>query len=252
MSDTAGFRTNGSRDGASVDQLLQEAGMDDDGTLRPMLLDLQALGAERPAPSDAVAALMVPATMVPATLVPATLMSATLVPATMVPAGALPVPTDELAARRRAKRRVALTTLSVAVSLAAGGAVAVASDQGLRDSIGHVNQAVSSFVAQVGGRPVQTPVQTPVPAGPGAPATVPTAPSVTHAPTAPPASDARQNPQPTPSPSNPAAVPLPDLRGPGSVTPDVPAVPGVPGVPLNGEGLPLPATPPVQLPGPGR
>lgn len=242
MSDTAGFRTNGSRDGASVDQLLQEAGMDDDGTLRPMLLDLQALAAERPAPSDAVAALMVPAAMVPAAMVPATLMSA----------GALPAPTDELAARRRARRRVALTTLSVAVSLAAGGAVAVASDQGLRDSIGHVNQAVSSFVAAVGGRPVQTPVQTPVPTGPGAPATVPTAPSVTHAPTAPPASDARQNPQPTPSPSNPAAVPQPDLRGPGSVAPDVPAVPGVPGVPLNGEGLPLPATPPVQLPGPGR
>lgn len=239
MSDTAGFRTNGSRDGASVDQLLQEAGMDDDGTLRPMLLDLQALAAERPAPSDAVAALMVPAAMVPAAMVPATLMSA----------GALPAPTDELAARRRAKRRVALTTLSVAVSLAAGGAVAVASDQGLRDSIGHVNQAVSSFVAAVGGGPAQTPVQTPVPAGPGTPATVPTAPSVTHAPTAPPASDARQNPQPTPSPSNPATVPLPDLRGPGSVTPDVPAVPGVP---LNGEGLPLPATPPVQLPGPGR
>lgn len=242
MSDTAGFRTHGSRDGASVDQLLQEAGMDDDGTLRPMLLNLQALAAERPAPSDAVAALMVPATMVPATLVPATLMSA----------GALPVPTDELAARRRAKRRVALTTLSVAVSLAAGGAVAVASDQGLRDSIGHVNQAVSSFVAAVGGRPVQTPVQTPVPTGPGAPATVPTAPSVTHAPTAPPGSGARQNPQPTPPPSNPAAVPLPDLRGPGHVTPDVPAVPGEPGVLLNGDGLPLPATPPVSLPGPGR
>jgi hypothetical protein len=234
MSDTAGSRTHGSRDGASVDQLLQEAGMDDDGALRPMLLDLQALAAEQPAPSDAVAALMMPATL--------------------MPTGAHPAPTDELAARRRAKRRVALTTLSVAVSLAAGGAVAVASDQGLRDSIGHVNQAVSSFVAAVGGGPAQTPVQTPVPvpAGPGAPATVPTTPSATHAPTAPPGSDARQNPQPTPSPSNPAVVPLPDLRGPGHITPDVPAVPGVPGVPQNGEGLPLPATPPVPLPSPGR
>ncbi|HCC40963.1 MAG TPA: dehydrogenase, partial [Arthrobacter bacterium] len=49
MSETAGSRNNGSRDGASVDQLLLEAGMDDDGGLRPMLLDLQALAAERPA-----------------------------------------------------------------------------------------------------------------------------------------------------------------------------------------------------------
>lgn len=41
---------------------------------------------------------------------------------------------DELAAHRRAKRRIALTTFSVAFLLSAGGAVAAASEQGIRDS----------------------------------------------------------------------------------------------------------------------
>lgn len=267
MSDTAGSRNYGSRDGAGVDQLLLEAGMNDDGVLRPMLLDLQALAGERPAPSDAVAALMIPAmgqtadqlatarhlTAVPGTAVFPETVAAPGMGARAAATDGLTAGTDELAARRRAKRRVTFTALSVAVSLAAGGAVAVASDQGLRDSIGHVNQAVTSFVATVGGgpahAPVQTPAQTPVPV-PAAPATVPTAPPVTHAPTAPSGSDARQNPQHTPAPSDPAAVPLPDLRSP--VTADVPAVPEVTGVPLNGQGLPLPATPPVPLPVPGR
>lgn len=173
---------------------------------------------------------------------------------------ATPLPTDELAARRRAKRRITLTTLSVAVSLAAGGAVAVASDQGIRDSIGQVNEAVSSFVASVGGGPAPVPPESPVPlpAQPGAPATVPAAPAAPAAPAetqplpAPPESGSSQAPQH--APGQPASVPaapgpLPDLPIPENLTPGLPSAPAGP---PNGEGqppaLPLPS-PPVPLPG---
>ncbi|MGY4541043.1 hypothetical protein ACVWY0_000951 [Arthrobacter sp. UYNi723] len=268
MSDTAGSR-NGSREDASVDRLLLEAGLHDDGGLRPVLLELRALAAERPVPSDAVAALMRPAV----TQTPAVTHTAVPTPApsraaatrhlavaaspqsepTVAPAeatGQLTTATDELAARRRAKRRITLTTLSVAVSLAAGGAVAVASDQGIRDSIGQVNHAVTSFVSTVGGGPAPAPVETPAP-GPGQPAVPAVGPTGT-ADTVPvpavPGSGSSQATQPAPAPSGSApAVPLPDLPLPENVTP------GMPGGPLNGEGqppaLPLPATPPVPLPG---
>ncbi|QNE16008.1 hypothetical protein [Pseudarthrobacter sp. NBSH8] len=234
MSDTAGTR-NGSRHDASVDRLLLEAGLDDDGGLRPALLELRALAAEQPAPSAAVAALMMPAvTRSPAvTQTPAV--------ATDEPAEA----TDELAARRRARRRITLTTLSVAVSLAAGGAVAVASDQGIRDSIGQVNHAVTSFVSTVGGSPAPAPAETPGPVQPGVPAVGPTGPAATVPVPAAPGSGSSQSTQPAPAPSGLApAVPLPDLSLPETV---------VPGGPLNSEGqppaLPLPSAPPVPLHG---
>ena len=56
MSDTAGTRSD-----AFVDQLLLEAGMDDDGRLRPALVELRALAETAPEPSAAIAALMAPA-----------------------------------------------------------------------------------------------------------------------------------------------------------------------------------------------
>jgi hypothetical protein len=200
MSDTAGSR-KGSRDDASVDRLLLEAGLDDDGGLRPVLLELQALAVGQPVPSDAVAALMMPAVtrtavtaaassvtapassrtvatrhlaVVPATVVPETVVLPEMDAAALAPAAATGqlTATDQLAARRRAKRRITLTTLSVAVSLAAGGAVAVASDQGIRDSIGQVNHAVTSFVSTVGGGPAPAPAETPVP-GRASPASLP-------------------------------------------------------------------------------
>lgn len=245
MSDTAGSR-NGSREDASVDRLLLEAGLDDGGGLRPVLLELRALAAERPVPSDAVAALMVPAPARHLAAVPAV---TGLMPQPGPAAEAVPA-TDELAARRRAKRRITLTTLSVAVSLAAGGAVAVASDQGIRDSIGQVNHAVTSFVSTVGGGPAPAPVETPAP-GPGQPAVPAVGPTGT-ADTVPvpavPGSGYSQATQPAPAPSGSVpAMPLPDLPLPENVKP------GMPGGPLNGEGqppaLPLPATPPVPLPG---
>ena len=278
MSDTAGSR-NGSSDDASVDRLLLEAGLDDDGGLRPVLLKLQALAVEQPVPSDAVAALMMPA--VTRTAVTAPALSRTVatrhlavVPETgVVPAAAVvpelaeivPVPdvdapviapaaatgqltvaTDHLAARRRAKRRITLTSLSVAVSLAAGGAVAVASDQGIRDSIGQVNHAVTSFVSSVGGGPAPEPAETP--ARPGVPAVGPTEPAVTEPVPDAPGSGSGQATQPAPAPSGTApAVPLPNLPLPENVTP------GMPGGPLNDDGqppgLPLPVPASVPLPG---
>ncbi|MDQ0119920.1 hypothetical protein AB0280_04535 [Pseudarthrobacter sp902506025] len=194
MSDTAGSRNQG-----AVDQLLLEAGMDDDGQLRDALLNLRALAAEAPAPSAEIAALMAGTPTAATTVLPVGVPAATTVlPTTGATAegGAAqpsPVkPADELAARRRAKRRITLTTLSVAASLAAGGAVAAASDQGFRDSISQLNQAVTSFVtgsaaAPAGNDTTQAPV--PVPAGPRPSATssadaVPPAPAPASAPAA--------------------------------------------------------------------
>ncbi|VXC40950.1 hypothetical protein [Arthrobacter sp. 8AJ] len=215
MSDTAG-----SRNQRAVDQLLLEAGVDDDGQLRDALLNLRALAAEAPAPSAEIAALMAGTPTAATTVLPVGVPVATTVlpvgvpvattvlpttgataeggaaqPGTAQPSAAQfrPVkPADELAARRRAKRRITLTTLSVAASLAAGGAVAAASDQGFRDSISQLNQAVTSFVtgsaaAPAGNDTKQAPV--PVPAGPRPSATssadaVPPAPAPASAPAA--------------------------------------------------------------------
>ncbi|MDE8587227.1 hypothetical protein [Arthrobacter sp. NQ4] len=209
MSDTAGSRNQG-----AVDQLLLEAGMDDDGQLRDALLNLRALAAEAPAPSAEIAALMAGTPTAATTVLPVGVPAATtMLPTTGAtaeggaaqpraaqfsaaqPSPAQPSaakPADELAARRRAKRRITLTTLSVAASLAAGGAVAAASDQGFRDSISQLNQAVTSFVtgsaaAPAGNDTTQAPV--PVPAGPRPSATssadaVPPAPAPASAPAA--------------------------------------------------------------------
>jgi hypothetical protein len=182
MSDTAGSR----RDGA-VDQLLLEAELGGDSQLRPVLLELQAMGTVAPEPSAELLALIggMPAAW-------------TTVPAVE----ATPAPRDELAARRRAKRRIALTTLSVAVSLGAGGAVAAASDQGIRDSFTQLNHAVTSFITGSAGAPASdqagqpaTPAPTApagtVPAGtaPGDPASIPADPAAAAHPTATPPSD---------------------------------------------------------------
>jgi hypothetical protein len=225
MTDTAGSHNDG-----TVDRLLREAGFDDDAVLQAALEGLRGLAAEQPQASAAVAALMAPP--VAGAAQPATVSSA--------------APIDELAARRRAKRRITLTTLSLAASLAAGGAVAVASDQGVRDSIGQLQHAVTSFVATVGGGPAPARPQTPAPAPaqPVTPAPLPAVAATTSPATAAGESGPGQA-QHTPDPTRPSHVPLPDLPLPENVTP------GIPGEPLNGEGpptLPLPATPPVPVP----
>ncbi len=246
MSDIAGSRSNG-----TVDGLLHESGLDDDAVLRAALQDLRGLADVQPEPSAAVAALMVPAATRRLAAVPAPTRHLAAVSSPTV-SGTPEQATDELAARRRAKRRITLTTLSVAVSLAAGGAVAVASDQGIRDSLGQVSQAVSSFVATAGGGSAPAPAQTPAPqpAQPVGPATVPAAPSSTAPGQTPPESGSGNGTEDAPGQSGPApAGPLPDLTLPA----DLPT--GVPGLSdgLRGEGqppaLPLPSNPPVPLPG---
>ncbi|MDQ0632209.1 hypothetical protein QFZ40_000118 [Arthrobacter pascens] len=245
MSDNAG-----SRNALTVDQLLREAELEADGVLRPALLELQALAAERPQPSAAVAALMVPATRrleaVPS-LPTAHQPDTAALPAPRHAAPAAGAAGDELAARRRAKRRITLTTLSVAVSLAAGGAVAVASDQGIRDSVNH---AVTSFVSTVGGGQAKAPAKAPAPVTerPGSPSTVPapTAPAVPAPAASETDSHGTKGPQKHPSPTPSGGVPLPELPVPESITPGAPG-----GGPLHGEGqpsLPVPETPQVPLP----
>ncbi|MFM9275994.1 hypothetical protein, partial [Pseudarthrobacter sp. NKDBFgelt] len=164
MSDTAGTRSD-----AFVDQLLLEAGMDDDGRLRPALVELRALADTAPEPSAAIAALMAPAgAAAPAAAAAAAPGAAAPGPAALEEATRV----DELAARRRAKRRIALTTLSVAVSLSAGGAVAAASDQGIRESLTQLNHTITFFVT--GAAPSPAGHQTEQPAAP-----LPTAPAGT-------------------------------------------------------------------------
>ena len=156
MSDTAASRSD-----AFVNQLLLEAGMDDDARLRPALLELRELADAAPEPSAAVAALMAPA----GAAAPQPVASVEDVPRA-----------DELAARRRAKRRLALTALSVAVSLSAGGAVAAASDQGIRESFTHLGHSITSFVTGSGGAPAGNRAEepaAPLPANPAGPATAP-------------------------------------------------------------------------------
>jgi hypothetical protein len=242
MSDTAGSRSDG-----FVDQLLLEAGLDDDGQLHPALLQLRALGAVTPEPSAEVAALMQRAEAVAAS-------SSAATPAAAPPAA----PLDELAARRRAKRRVTLTALSVAVSLSAGGAVAAASDQGFRDSFSRFNHAVASFVTGSTGAPAGNPADdpaTPVPATPATPAaeeTVPAAPGPAAQPAevtpsnapAPPDTAAGQDAAPGKPAGLPAAEDLAtavpdDLTNGVGQPPQVP-VPGASELPLPGT---LPAVP---------
>lgn len=256
MSDTAGPRSDG-----FVDQLLLEAGLDDDGGLRPALLQLRALGAVAPEPSAEIAALLkraeaAPAVTTEAAYVPAAqpAPAADAAATSEVAAPSAAVPLDELAARRRAKRRVSLTALSLAVSLSAGGAVAAASDQGFRDSFNQFNQAVTSFVTGSGPVPAVHQSEEPapnVPAVPAAPSTVPAAPAPAAPVEAPPSNmpaqpeEAAEEPA---TPGKPADVPAAKDRptaAPEHLTngvgqpPQVP-VPGVSELPLPGT---LPAVP---------
>ncbi|MCD5340781.1 hypothetical protein LR392_00890 [Arthrobacter sp. AK04] len=221
MSDTAGTRSD-----AFVDQLLLEAGMDDDGPLRPALVELRALADTAPEPSAAIAALMAPA--------------GTAGPAAPAPAAPEESPrVDELAARRRAKRRIALTTLSVAVSLSAGGAVAAASDQGIRESLTQLNHTITSFVTGSGASPASH--QTEQPAAP-----LPTAPAGTAPAGTAPAGTATGGPASVPSDpvegTQPAAVPPSDGA-------DAPGGPNGPVSPGKSAEVPSPGTLPGAVPG---
>ncbi|MDR6794456.1 hypothetical protein J2X12_003851 [Pseudarthrobacter oxydans] len=239
MSDTAGTRSD-----AFVDELLLEAGMDDDGRLRPALLELRALADTPPEPSAAIGALMAPAGAA-AAVAPAA--AAAAAPGAAA-AGAAPCPAapqesprvDELAARRRAKRRIALTTLSVAVSLGAGGAVAAASDQGIRDSLTQLNHTITSFVTGSGASPAGHQGEQPA-------APLPTAPAATAPAGTAPAGAAPGGPASVPGDpaeaTQPAAAPPSD----GAVAPEAPAGQGTtPGKPGD---IPAPGAVPGNVPG---
>jgi hypothetical protein len=242
MSDTAGSRNAG-----AVDQLLLEAGMDDDGQLRDALRDLRALAAETPAPSAELAALMAGSAEAATAVLPAEPRPAT------DPRGAQPA--DELAARRKAKRRITLTTLSVAASLAAGGAVAAASDQGFRDSFTQLNHAITTFVTGSGGSSAGTtggPAPAPKPAAPQPAAT-------SSADAVPPASA----PAPAPAAAAPSSIPARAGNAPTRVAPqqkpaEVPAAPSLPAgvaedVRKGLEQAPkLPVPVPTEIPLPGK
>lgn len=237
MSDTAGSRNDG-----SIDQLLLEAGMDDDGQLRHALVNLRTLAAEAPAPSADVAALMAGG-------------SIHGYPTTLLPEREPGVqPADELAARRRAKRRITLTTLSVAASLAAGGAVAAASDQGFRDSFTQLNHAVTSFVtgsvAPGGNNTRQVPA--PPPAAPRTSATS----SADAVPPAPVSASAPAAGSPSGIPTRPGNTPS---HGAGAESPvEVPVEPSLPtnapGDVRKGleQGSKLPVPVPTEVPLPGK
>lgn len=243
MSNTAGSRSEG-----FVDQLLLEAGLDDDAALRPALLQLRGMAAAAPEPSAAILALMAPAATLGGN--PQGENPTVVNPNSEV----LAAPVDELAARRRAKRRIALTTLSVAVSLTAGGAVAAASDQQFRESVNEsfsqLNQAVTSFITGSVGTPVSDTDQQPAvpqPAAPAGPAAIPTEPATATAPAEVPPSDAAVLPgdeagQPA-TPGNQGEVPgqetLPTVV-PGDIASGVGEPPRVP-LPAP-SGLPLPET----------
>lgn len=291
MSNTAGSRSEG-----FVDQLLLEAGLDDDAALRPALLQLRGMAAAAPEPSAAILALMAPAPTLgenPQGANPATEILTTVnkpehltavidrpqahAPQTHTaanPTAASPIaaetgamnpssegpaaPVDELAARRKAKRRIALTTLSVAVSLTAGGAVAAASDQQFRESVNEsfsqLNQAVTSFITGSVGTPVSDKEQQPAvpqPAAPAGPASIPTEPATATVPAEVPPSDAPVLPgdqagQPA-TPGNQGEVPGPETLPtvvPGDITSGLGEPPRVP-LPAP-SGLPLPETLPAM------
>lgn len=209
--------------------------MDDDGRLRPALLELRALADTAPEPSAEIAALMAPAgAAAPAAAAAAAPgAAAAAAGAAAGPAAAQEAPrVDELAARRGAKRRIALTTLSVAVSLGAGGAVAAASDQGIRDSLTQLNHTITSFVTGSGASPAGQQGEQPA-------APLPTAPAGTAPAGTAPAATAPGGPASVPGDlaeaTHPSAAPPSD----GAVAPGTPAgqpaSPGKPGdVPASG------------------
>ncbi|TLM83073.1 hypothetical protein [Pseudarthrobacter sp. NamE5] len=238
MSDTAGSRSEG-----FVDQLLLEAGLEDDNQLRPALQELRALAAGAPEPSAAVAALMAPA--------PAAAVLDEVPQPEKGPQRDGVQPRDELAARRRTKRRIALTTLSVAVSLGAGGAVAAASDQGVRDSFNQLNQVITSFVTGSGTAPASHQPEepaAPLQQTPASPATVPALPVPAPA----------DKPAVVPPAEAPAGTEAPgtETAGPGKPAEDPAAEPVPATVPEHltdglGQRPPVPVPGPSDLPLPG-
>lgn len=228
----------GRHDQQAIDFLLADAGLTGDADLRTELLELRSLAnTAPPMPSAAVRALMVSSPAAATQQITATQqISATqrittadgpvasagaptavlaTVAAESAPANDLPV--DELAARRRKKRRTAIAGLAVAVSLAGGATAAVASEGGLPGAFQHLGgAAIGSVVSQLnpgsGSAPQpDAPAGTspePLPVGGEEPQQAP----------------ATVVPQPTPAAPGIPVVPAPEPQ-PGGASPHTPKVP---------------------------
>lgn len=259
------FAPRGRHHQQAIDHLLADSGFSGDAELRTELLGLRSLASTAPVPSDAVRALMVssPAaitqqmTATPQVTVtqqittadgPAALsgsptavlatVGAETGPETVPESGRESVPVDELAARRRKKRRTAIAGLAVAVSLAGGATAAVAAEGGLPGAFQHLGAAIGSVVSQL---------------NPGSGAPRPDAPAGTTPEPLPVQEEPQQAPatvQPQPMPAVPGspAVPAPQPE-PGGAPPHDPNTPKVPSHKEPGNGVipsppVLPVTPP--------
>jgi hypothetical protein len=243
----------GRHDQQAIDFLLADAGLTGDADLRTELLELRSLANTAPLPSAAVRALMVSSPAAATQQITATQRittadgpaasagAPTAVPATVAAESALAndlpandVPVDELAARRRKKRRTVIAGLAVAVSLAGGATAAVASEGGLPGAFQHLGAAIGSVVSQLNPGSGSAP-QPDAPAG-----TTPEPLPVREEPQQAPATVV---PQPTPAaPGNPAVpAPVPQPGGASPHTPKAPShrepgngvIPTPPGLPVT-------------------
>ena len=250
-----------SRDQRIIDELLADAGMDDDGDLRPVLLELRALASDSPRPSAAVEALMAPAASLATVPLPVTSPADAGVSSAEQP----PPAVDELAARRRRKSRLPLAALSVAAALAAGGAAAAASDENIRHTLGNVGHAVTVLVGTMtsgtGEKTTGQPATDPAGAVPGSPAPAPTAPASpptegANVPGGQAGQDAPSGPaSPSPSQAHTPGLTIPakpDPRDLGTIPGQLPNGKPLPTSPVSPDPSGLVPTPPVDLPLPGH
>ena len=151
-------RTDGHTGEQAVDRLLADSGLDDARDIRAELLELRSLASTAPPPSAAVRALMISDRAASSRSTTAEVASATAGAPTAVLTSVQgstdstptdPTPTDELAARRRRKRRTAIAGLAVAVSLAGGATAAAASEGGIPGAFQHLGSTIGSVVSQL-------------------------------------------------------------------------------------------------------
>ncbi|BCW50652.1 hypothetical protein [Arthrobacter sp. StoSoilB13] len=152
----AGRRTGGAggyTGEQAIDRLLADSGFDDARDIRAELLELRSLASTAPPPSAAVRALMIGDRAAGGTGTTAEVASATAGAPTAVLTsveGSTDLTSlDELAARRRRKRRTAIAGLAVAVSLAGGATAAAASEGGIPGAFQHLGSTIGSVVSQL-------------------------------------------------------------------------------------------------------
>ncbi|MGO4146593.1 hypothetical protein AB4Y77_16060 [Paenarthrobacter sp. YAF11_1] len=241
------FPSRGRRHQQAVDRFLADSGLEGDAELRTELLELRSLADTVPVPSEAVRALMVSAQgavtqQITTTDGPAASSGAPTAVLAMVgdparlkgptpavdptppvepapagdPAHGGALPADELAARRRTKRRTAIAGLAVVVSLAGGATAAAASDGGIPGAVQHLGAAIGSVVSQFTPGSGNAPQQ-------GGPAGSTPVPTVEETPAVP----DRSQPAPAPAAPRPSGKPGTDsLPQPGGgASPQIPRIP---------------------------